>query len=415
MARPAIDVARLDALARDTVARVPLLGLSVAIAWHGELVFQRAYGAAALDRATAIGPETVFPIASLTKQFTAAAVLQLVDAGLVRLDAPLATYVPALALPVTIRQLLWQTAGLREDLAAEHGKDGDAIIAQLATNGTEHAPGTRWKYSNSNYLALTAVIERVSGQRYADYVRDHLARPAKLIATAPCPAVPSVQPSLVAGGALIDGRQLDNRFMSGAGALCATAADLLRWHRALFAGEVVSPASLAVMTTNGTLTDGTPIHYAAGLIADALRGHRRIWHDGGLAAGYAAQLARYPDDDLEIAVLANTYVATSPLATLEQSFARALLFPPVDAALVAAASGRYEINGIELEVRAIAGELHVLVPSDGEDHVIYATAPDELAFDDAPTFHGRLIRDGARVVALELTLGGAAPIRVPRR
>lgn len=401
--------AELDRLAAAAVAKAPLLGLAALVVHHGKVVLDKAYGYATLDRAP-LATSTVFAIGSLTKQFTAAAVLQLVDAGKVKLDEPVTTYVPHLTLPVTVRQLLWQTAGLHEDLEAEVGKQSDALMDVLTGFGTEFPPGTAFRYSNSNYIALGRVVEAASGQPYADYVRDHLVKPLGLAATALCPhAHGGAQPSRIEKDALSAGELPDIAFTDAAGALCSTTADLLRWQRALFANQVVSPASLALMTLPGHTTDGASTHYGAGLITDEVAGHKRIWHNGALGFGYTSQLAYYPDDDLQIALLANTYGPRDALGKLDTRLAHAALgipIPPLDRALAAELTGMYGPPIVTIELRVIDDELHLLIASDGEDHVLIPHGTDQLAFEDVPRFACRVVRTDGKVAALVLIVDG---------
>ncbi len=411
-------IAQLDAAAAEVVRATPLLGLRVAVVQHGRVLLDKAYGFADIEHRAPITRDTVFAIGSLTKQFTAAAVLQLVDAGSVKLDDPVATYVPQITAPVTIQQLLWQTAGLQEVVFAEKGKSIEQAIDVVAVAGTAFPPGTQWKYDNANYFILGRVIEQASGQPYAEYLHDHVFRAADLRATTVCTTITGAAGATIANDGLVAGKPFDLAFTDAAGAICSTAGDLLRWQRALFGGKIVSARALAIMTDDGRLADGTPTHYGAGLITDAVAKHRRIWHNGALSFGYQSQLAFYPDDDLQIALLANTFEPRTVLGKLEPALAHIALGiapPRLDTAAAAAVAGTYGNDKISIELRLVGGVLHVLVAQDGEDHVVAFAAADVLAFEDTAALTVHVVREADRVVALELLKDGKVVVRLPRQ
>jgi CubicO group peptidase (beta-lactamase class C family) len=284
--------------------------------------------------------------------------------------------------------------------------------------GTEFPPGTQWRYSNSNYIALGRVIEAASGQPYAAYVRDHLAKPFGLASTSLCAPTHAIsQPSRIEKDVLVAETFPDITFTDAAGALCSTPEDLLRWQQALFENKVVSPASLALMTLPGHTADGASTHYGAGLITDEVAGHKRIWHNGALAFGYRSQLAYYPDDDLQIVLLANTFGPRDTIGKLEPRLAHVALaipVPPLDRALAAELAGTYGPPVVTIELRVIDDELHLLLASDGEDHVVIPHGKDVLAFEDAPQFSCRVLRTDGKVIAIELILGEGRSVRLDR-
>ncbi len=408
--------AQLDAAIADAVARTPLLGLAVRIVQGDRVLLDKAYGFIDADHTAPLAPDTVFAIGSLTKQFTAAAILQLVEAGVLRLDDPIATYVPQLAGPITIQQLLWQTAGLRENVFAELGKAGDDAVAAIAGLGTEFPAGTRWAYNNSNYFVLGRAVEKASGQPYADYLRDHVFAAAGLTSTSVCTTQrPGAQPSLVRGDALVAGTPIDMPFADAAGALCSTTADLLRWQTALFDGKIISPRSLAVMTDNGALTSGKRTHYGAGLVSDRVAKHRRIWHNGVLTFGYQSQLAYYPDDHLRIVLLANTYQVQPVLGRLEPALARIALgikTSRAEASEMAEVAGTYRAGQVAIEIKMVDGVLHLLVAD--EDHVLNYADHDTFELDGSGALVVHLVRDRGRIDAIELRTDTKLVLRLRR-
>jgi CubicO group peptidase (beta-lactamase class C family) len=230
-APPAPDphAAALDTLVQEVIANAKLVGLSVAVVRDGRPVLEQAYGFADAARTRALALDDELAIGSLTKQLTAAAVMTLVEAGKVKLDEPVATYVPAITARITVRELLEQTTGLPDFAIADNtGKSHDELLAWIAGETPAFTPGSKHEYSNTNYWLLSRVIEAASGATYDAYLRDHVLAPAGLTATHPCRQPAHVEPTVVLIGKAIHGGTFDFTFYDGAGALCSTIADLLR-------------------------------------------------------------------------------------------------------------------------------------------------------------------------------------------
>ena len=296
----------LDRQAAIAVRAHHLLGAAIGVERDGRVILARAYGFADLARTRALASDDELPIGSLTKQLTAAAALALVDDGKVSLDAPVSTYVPEVPATVTIRQLLNHTSGLPDYATGPNlGKTKDELLAIIGALSPAFPPGSRFAYSNTNYWLLARVIERASGRDYADFLRDRVLARAGMTATRPCNA-----PARVEGTSLdADDKPVawphpfDIRFYDGAGMMCSTIADLLRWNDALHGGSIVSPASLAVMRTPPA---GIGSQYGAGLIAATLHGKPMYLHTGAVAGGFASELLALPDDRIAVAILGNT-------------------------------------------------------------------------------------------------------------
>jgi D-alanyl-D-alanine carboxypeptidase len=281
-------------------------------------------------------PASVFRIASITKQFTAALVLDLAEEGRLALDERAAFYLPERAWlgEITIRQLLLQTSGLPDYAADESGggapSESHAKSAMLDWIGRlasqpDFAPGERWAYSNSNYAVLGAIIEELTGQTYAQAVKERLLRPLGLAATAvddPADLVPHrVRGYSAASGRpaeLLNADWIHPSVPGPAGALRSTAADLLQWSEALFSGKVLDAPALAEMTTPGRLNDGRTTRfgmpeawreglrsdYALGMfVSDSVLG-RRVWHSGDIS-GFITWMGHYPERQLTLVLLQN--------------------------------------------------------------------------------------------------------------
>ncbi len=331
-------------------------GIVVQVARAGEVVFARAYGTANLEHNAPMTDETVFRLASITKQFTAAAVLLLVEDGLIDLDDRLSQYVPELpqARDVTLYQLLVQTSGIpdyaedpegmRTRAVAHTTEEMIAWIARLEPR-LQFEPGTRWAYSNSNYALLGAVVERVSGLTLQQFAERRLFAPAGLTATrfdAPSDIVAhraaGYRRDREAPSGFANADAISWTIPGAAGGLRTTAGDLLRWTDALFGGRVISEQSLQRMIAPGLLSDGRttkfgmPEAWQLGLNSDYGMGvfisqsdaGRRIWHKGDID-GFSTWLAHYPEHDVTIAVLQNSQSADIRSAAIEQAVEFAVL------------------------------------------------------------------------------------------
>jgi D-alanyl-D-alanine carboxypeptidase len=295
-------------------ALVPGVGLSIAVESKGR-VYTQGYGLADTERDTPVTAQTVFPIASVTKQFTAAGIMQLVEAHRLRLEQTLSQLLPDVAWrdrrarAVTVRQLLTHTSGIPgyTSVAAFAGLQArpqtPRTILSLVTGRTlKFDPGTQAAYSNTGYYLLGLIIERVAGMPYEQYLRQRLLAGLDVPRTGPCPE-PGQARLYVGARTPAPPVSLVNAF--AAGELCSTAADLLCWQDGLRSGRVVSAASYRQMTTPLRLADGRTVAYGFGLDLDPIGGRRAIDHEGGFP-GATSDLVWYPDQDTAIAVLSNS-------------------------------------------------------------------------------------------------------------
>jgi D-alanyl-D-alanine carboxypeptidase len=312
-------IAAVDALAAEALQRGPIAGLSIAVFERGKAVLATGYGSADLESGVAATADTSYPIASVTKHFTAGAVLRLADQGKLSLDDPLSRFFPA-ARPrigaLTIRHLLEHTSGLTRGGPAPRR----AALSVIVRGGTARAQGEDWDYSNYNFSLLGLVIEKASGQDYARYVHDELAVPLALTGTGYCEdgsAVPGRGRDYQSGVKTVSPTPYwtEARFFA-AGGLCSTVLDLVRWERALEDGRVVSPAMLRAMRTPARLPDGLEVDYGYGTRLGVTGRHRKLGHTGGGQSNKAV-LARYPDDDLTVAVLLNTERTNAPVTATD--------------------------------------------------------------------------------------------------
>jgi len=311
--------AKIDELAARN--DIPIAGGSVAVARVDRIVVAKGYGRARLDTATPATAATIYRIGSLTKQFTAALVLQQVAEGRLGLDDPLTKYLPDYPMPtggrtVRLRHLLTHTSGIHNYTEGDYvtrratlALTPEALVASFRDAPFEFEPGTRWAYSNSNYVVLGLILERVTGKRYADLLAERITRPLGLTSTFYCGNQPT-RPEEAAGYRVLAGRivpalPIDMSTPFAAGGICSSVVDLVRWAYALRTGRVVPAALYAEMTTPATLADGKRVPYGFGLAIVELDGRLRVGHGGGIH-GFVSHLLTFPADDLTVAVLVNT-------------------------------------------------------------------------------------------------------------
>jgi CubicO group peptidase (beta-lactamase class C family) len=310
--------AQVDALFAEYSRTTP--GCAVGVAAGGRPVLTRAYGMADLEHDAPNAPDTIFEAGSVSKQFTAAAVLLLASDGKVDLDAPVRTYVPELpdyGEPLTVRHLLSHTSGLR-DWGSVAGISGwprttrvhthahvlDILRRQRALN---FSPGTRWSYSNSGYNLSAIIVSRAAGVSFAEFSRRRIFEPLGMTRTSWRDDYTAVvrNRAIAYSGQTGNVRQ-DMPFenVHGNGGLLTTVGDLLAWNEHLSSPGPEWRVVVDQMQLPARLADGRALHYGLGLFVEPFRGRREIYHSGS-TAGYRAFLTRFPDDRVSVAVLCN--------------------------------------------------------------------------------------------------------------
>ena len=330
---------RIDALVADSMEATQTPGSSVAIQYGGELILARGYGLADVENNVPATEHTVYRIGSVTKQFTAAAVMKLVEEGKVALDDPMTKYFPDYPVGefhITVGQLLDHTSGIKGYTEMptfwEQGRldlSHEQMIELFSAEPFEFEPGDRYQYSNSGYYLAGLLIEKVSGNTYAEFLGDTFFRPLGMRESHYLyndPIVPNrAEGYRVEDGVVLNDEPLSMLLPFSAGSLGSSVLDLVRWTTALGTGDVVAPDSLKAMTTRRRLPGGEEIGYALGLQVGEMAGHRKISHGGGIN-GFLSQLSWYPEDELVVAVLSNSTSAEP--AALEARIARVVLGVP---------------------------------------------------------------------------------------
>ena len=318
----AADVARMEQVIEALAADNNFMG-TVLVSQGNTVLVDKGYGSANLEWNILNSPTTRLRIASLVKQFTAAAILLLEERGKLNLDNPVKTYLPDAPASwdqVTLFNLLTQTSGIydytdRPDFATMMTRQmtPQQLIATFSDRPLEFTPGEEFRYSNSNYVLLGSVIEKVSGISYAQFLQDNVFFPLGMHDSGYDSG--AVLPQRASGyvrknGTLTNATYMNISIPYASGALYSTTHDLLTWERALFGGKIVSPASLIKMTTpfRAGFGPGAPFKsgYAMGLyVGSTIDGRRELSHTGSLP-GFMSIMAAYPDDKLYVIVLSNT-------------------------------------------------------------------------------------------------------------
>lgn len=321
--------AAIDSLARTPIEEGRAAGMSLAVVRGSDTLALAAYGSADLELGVETPEDAVYEIGSVTKQFTAAAILLLEEDGKLSLDDDLTTYLPDYPTggrSIPVRRLLNHTSGIMGytempafQRMAVLDLPRDSLVALFSAEPFVFEPGEALIYNNSAYFLLGLIIEEVTGGSYEDFVETRLFEPAGMADSRYCHK-DELTPRRAKGyqpgsDGLRPADYLDHRWPYAAGSLCSTVRDLVRWNQALHGdgegGTLLSPDSYRELITPGTLADGTPIRYAKGVGITHRDGRMRIAHGGGIF-GYLSEVRYFPDDDLSIVVLINTAGPTSP-------------------------------------------------------------------------------------------------------
>jgi CubicO group peptidase (beta-lactamase class C family) len=346
----------VDAIFKRWTRATP--GCAVGAMVKGAPVVSAAYGMADLEHDVPIAPDTIFEAGSVSKQFTAAAVLLLARDGKLSLDDSVRTYIPELpdfGVPLTIRHLLNHTSGLRDwgSLAAiagwprgfrvhTHAHVLEILSRQRALN---FPPGTRWSYSNSGYNLAAMLVARVSGTPFAEFSRTRLFEPLGMRDTSWRDDYTRIVKRRAIAysdrqGTFVTDMPFEN--VHGNGGLLTTVADLLKWNENFTAPKVGDAAFKSEMERPLTFNDGRSHEYALGLYVDTHKGVREVDHSGA-TAGYRAHLVRYPEQRVSVAVLCN--VGSAAATTYAKAVGELFLInlreaaAPVPAHMLTAAEG----------------------------------------------------------------------------
>lgn len=385
-------LARIDSVVNAQLTQSGAPAASVAVSRGGELLMARGFGYQNLETGTLASAETIFRIGSITKQFTAALIMQLVEQGRIGLDDELTKYLPDYPTQgnrVTIRHLLTHTSGIKSYTGlgpkfwAESSRldlSDEQMLALFKDQPFDFKPGERYLYNNSAFYLLGMIAAKVSGTPYPDLLKQRLLDPLGLASTSYCDDR-AILPHRASGYEVRLGKPYNSVPLSlnvpgAAGAMCSTVLDLLAWQRALNAGKAVTAASLTQMRTPATLNDGKATSYGFGLGIGSLEGHRSVSHSGGIN-GFASWLGYFPDDDVTVAVLTNS--GSGPAVRIGNLVARLTLGIPLpvlrDLAVTPAARaqvvGTYDLGGARVVIQDGPDGLTAQLPGEPPTRLLF--------------------------------------------
>jgi CubicO group peptidase (beta-lactamase class C family) len=311
----------VDEYVNAEMQRQHIPGASLLVAHNGTIVKAKGFGLSNVELQVPVKPETVFQSGSVGKQFTATAVMMLVEEGKVRLDEPITTYLkegPAAWQKVTVRQLLSHTGGFSDyPKGFDFRKDWteDELLKTIEGIPLAYEPGTKWSYANLGYATLGILIHRVIGEFYGDFLQERIFQPLGMNTTRVINEA-DISPNRSAGYRLVKGELKNQEWVAPTinttadGSLYFSILDLAKWDTALYTEKLLKRSSLEQMWTIVKLNNGQPNsgHYGFGWFIENFHGHRLIQHDGAWQ-GFETNISRFVDDQLTVVVLTNLAAA----------------------------------------------------------------------------------------------------------
>ena len=351
--------ADVDKVVNEILTKTGAPSASVAVVRDGKLAYANAYGFARLEPKTPASPSMRYSIGSISKQFTASAILMLAEEGKLSLEDRVVRWLPELtrAKDVTLRQLLSMTSGYQDFWPQDYVMPGmlqPATAQQIADTWAkkplDFEPGTKWQYSNTNFVIAGMVVERVAGMPLIDFLRQRVFTPLQMTSVfdTDASALPAGEPERYlryALGPLRPAPKEGKGWMFAAGELAMTAQDLAKWDISLINESVLKPASYRELERETQLTNGTGTRYGLGVGVNTAEGRRVIAH-GGEVSGFTAQNSVYPDQRAAIVVLTNLD-ATSASDQIATKIAQILFAETDPASEAATAQARKIFEGLQ--------------------------------------------------------------------
>lgn len=309
---------KVDKLAADSLAKSGVPSVSVAVVKDGQVVYLKAYGDARLEPKTAATPEMRYSIGSISKQFTAASVLLLQEQGKLSLDDKVSKFIPDLtrANEVTIRQLLSHTSGYQDYWPQDYVMPmmlqpvtSQKIMDLWARKPLDFEPGSKWQYSNTNFVIAGVIIEKASGKSLLDFMQEKIFSPLGMKSVASMD-VTKVSPNDPVGylryalGPLRVAPKEGKGWLFAAGELAMTAEDLAKWDIAVMDQKLLRPASYRELEREVQLSNGMGTRYGLGVSLAMEGGHRAVSH-GGEVSGFTAENVVFPDERVAVVALTN--------------------------------------------------------------------------------------------------------------
>jgi D-alanyl-D-alanine carboxypeptidase len=346
--------ARVDSIANTVLRQTGVPSASVAIVRDGRLVYAHAYGDATLDPATPADASMRYSVGSISKQFAASCILLLQQEGKLSLDDKVSRWFPDLtrANEVTVRELLSHTSGYQDYWPQDYvppfmlqPTTAQQIMDRWAKKPLDFDPGTRWQYSNTNYVIAGAIVEQASGMPFWTFLSTHILKPLGLASAADIDVSRVTVPEATgymrfALGPLHPAPKEAKGWLFAAGELAMTPSDLAKWDIAMMNERLLTPASYREQQTDVLLANGVASGYGLGVFVSMFAGHRLIEHDGEVS-GFTAENMVFPDDHAAVVVLTNQDAA--PAAGAIGRAVGQLLFAAQDAETAARTAQAREI------------------------------------------------------------------------
>jgi CubicO group peptidase (beta-lactamase class C family) len=334
---------RVDSLVSAELRAQHIPGIAIGVMRDGRVIKATGYGFANIELEAPVTPETIFQTGSVGKQFTATAIMMLVESGKLSLDDSLTRFFPegtSTWRGITIRQVLTHTSGI-PDYGGEEDTMGkgvidfrrdyteDELIQHFSKLPLDFTPGSQWRYSNTGYVILGVLIHRITGQFYGDFLHDRIFVPLGMTATRIISEA-DIVPHRSNGYRLVDGEIKNQQWVAPSlnttadGALYTNVFDMAKWDSALYTNRLLRPESFAQMWTPVRLNNGTTHPYGFGWGVTTVNGHRLIAHSGAWQ-GFTMAISRYIDDRLSVVVFTNLDEDNSHPARIASGIARLYL------------------------------------------------------------------------------------------
>ena len=310
------DLSRIGAFIRSQVEQQKIPGAAVAVVKDGQVLLAKGYGLANVEHQVPVTPDTIFQSGSVGKQFTAAAVMLMVEQGKLTLDDPLTTFFPDAPAhwgDIRVRHLLTHTSGIPDytggsiDYRKDHSEED--LLRMAYALKPEFGPGARWNYSNTAYVLLGIIVRKTSGRFYGDVLREQVFEPLGM-RTARVISEADIVPNRAAGYRLENGELKNQDWVAPSmnttadGSLYLSLRDLIAWDAGVRERKILKPESWQMVLSPVALSSGKRYPYGFGWAVDAVNG-RRVEEHGGSWQGFQTFIARYPDDELSIVALTN--------------------------------------------------------------------------------------------------------------
>lgn len=401
-------------------------GCAVLVARDGQVIYRKAFGMADLELNVPMRPEMVFRIGSITKQFTAIAILQLMEQGKLSLQDQITKYIPDYPMhghSITIEHLLTHTSGIKSytnvpefESMVRTDMTPEEVIEKIKPLPMEFAPGTKWNYNNSGYFLLGYIIEKVSGLKYAEYLQENFFVPLGMTSTLygddtriVMNRASGYQPG---GNGTVNADYMSMTIPYSAGSIMSTVDDLYKWNRALLGHKLVKKETLDKAWTGYRLADGEDTHYGYGWFMSEIQGSPTIEHGGGIN-GYLSASIYLPREDVFVALFSNNNAKAPEFSAIRlAALAIGKPVPATEIVISEEALKEYEgiyVNekGTEMTILLADGKLSIVRPG-GSRRKMMPVEKDRFILENSLMFATFSRDDSGKVISVKTDDRGEA-------